>query len=182
MVGALKKLAISHAMIMGTIVAWAVTFESPQKIAKEFFHGVGDAFGHVYGIIICSLIFVAGLDGVGLIKSLISIMDANVNIAKISGTVGPFLLAVVTGSGDAASVAFNTAVTAHASSFGLILLNLGSVAAAAGGLGRTMSPIAGAAIICAGYAEVNPMELAKRNAIPTIITTVIFSITMLYMR
>jgi C4-dicarboxylate transporter len=179
-VAPLKQLAISHAMIVGSVVAFAVTRVNPAKITKEFFHGAGEGFGHVYGIITCSMVFVGGLTAIGLVDALIEIMDGNTNIAKVSGTVGPFLLAVVTGSGDAAAVAFNTAVTAHAPSFGLDPLNLGSVAAATGGLGRTMSPIAGAAIICAGYAGINPMELAKRNAIPTIMGTVFFAISMLY--
>jgi len=48
-------------------------------------------------------------------------------------------------------------------------------------LGRTMSPIAGACIICSGYANVNPIELAKRNAIPTIVGAVIFVFMSLYM-
>ena len=120
------------------------------------------------------------MNSIGLIKALISGMSAYPEIAKIAGTAGPFLLATMTGSGDAAAIAFNTAVTVHAASFGLEPLSLGASVAAAGGLGRTMSPIAGACIICASYAGVNPMELAKRNAIPTILGCVVFVIMSLY--
>ena len=41
----------------------------------------------------------------------------------------------------------------------------GLVSALGGTLGRTMSPIAGATIICAGIAGVDPMEVCKRNAL-----------------
>lgn len=176
MVPGMPKVEISHAMIIGSIVAFFVSYKkvNSQKTAKEFFHGVGEGFGHIYGIITCSLIFVAGLNAIGLVKTLITAMSAHPEIAKIAGTAGPFVLATMTGSGDAAAIAFNTAVTVHAQAFGLNPLHLGAAVAAAGGLGRSMSPIAGACIICAGYAGVNPIELAKRNAIPTIIGCVVF--------
>ena len=47
------------------------------------------------------------------------------------------------------------------------------------GLGRCMSPVAGAGIILAKMAGVNPMELAKRNAIPTIVAAFVVMITLL---
>ena len=31
-----------------------------------------------------------------------------------------------------------------------------------------MSPVAGVAIVCAGLAQVSPIEMAKRNAIPMV--------------
>ena len=36
-----------------------------------------------------------------------------------------------------------------------------------------MSPVAGAGIIIAGLAGINPMEMAKRNAVPCIVATVV---------
>ena len=86
-VPALKPLQISHAMIIGVFCAFAVTRVNPAKISKEFWHGVGDSFGHVFGIIICALVFVGGLQSVGLIKALINFMISNPAIAKVSGPV-----------------------------------------------------------------------------------------------
>lgn len=160
----LKQLAISHAMIIGVFCAFLVTRVSPAKISKEFWHGVGDSFGHVFGIIICALVFVGGMNAMGLIKALISLMISNPSIAKLSAAVGPFLLGVMSGSGDAAAVAFNKAVTPHADQFGLLAMDMGSMAAIGAALGRTMSPVAGGLIICATIAGVSPMEVAKRNA------------------
>ena len=179
----MAKLEISHAMIIGAMIAFIVTRKTTtaKDICKDFFAGMGEGFGHVYGIVTCSLIFVAGMNAIGLVKALITTMSAHHAIAKIAGTAGPFILATICGSGDAAAISFNTAVTVHAASFGLDPLHLGAAVAAAGGLGRTMSPIAGACIICSGYAGVNPIELAKRNAIPTIVGAIIFVFMSLYM-
>jgi len=159
-----KQLAISHAMIIGVFLAFIVTRANPGKIAKEFWHGAGDAFGHVFGIIICALVFVEGMKAIGLINAMMNAMTTHQAIAKLSATYGPFFLAIISGSGDAASVAFNKAVTIHAEQFGMLPMDMGSLAVIAGALGRTMSPIAGGAIICSAFAGINPMELAKRNA------------------
>ena len=73
------------------------------------------------------------------------------------------MMAVVTGSGDAAAFAFNEAITTHAADLGFAQDKLGMAAAIAGALGRTASPIAGACIVCAGLARANPFEVAKRT-------------------
>ena len=62
-------------------------------------------------------------------------------------------------------------------------MNLGSSAAIAGCLGRTMSPIAGAAMVACGLAGVsNPMELAKRNALPMIAGVIVMAILLMFLR
>ena len=179
-VPALKPLQISHAMIIGVFCAFAVTRVNPAKISKEFWHGVGDSFGHVFGIIICALVFVGGLQSVGLIKALINFMISNPGIAKISSAAGPFLLGIMSGSGDATAVAFNKAVTVHAADFGVSAMDMGSMAAIGGALGRTMSPVAGGLIICAGLAGTSPMEVAKRNAPGMVLACIAVLVLLLY--
>lgn len=182
-VPALKSLAISHAMIIGVMVACLITRTRPGEISNAFFKGMGNGFGHIYGIIICSSVFVAGLTATGLLKAMLSFMSSHPDMAKLTGSFGPFLLGVICGSGDAASVAFNNAVTPNAASFGLDPLNLGSVAAIGGALGRTMSPIAGAAMVACGLAGTNnPMDLAKRNAPAMIAGAIVMSVLLLFLR
>ncbi len=176
-----KPFTISYAMIVGCICAFAVTRKSGQDISKEFWKGAGESFGHVFGIIICALIFVEGLKTVGLIQQLIDLMVANPAIAKVSSGVGPLILGIISGSGDAAAVAFNKAVTIHAASMGIEPASMGSVVAISGALGRTMSPVAGGMIVCATLAGTSPMETAKRNAPGMIVATVVLIITMLYL-
>lgn len=175
-----KPLSISHAMIIGVFCAFLITRKNPQDISKEFWKGAGNSFGSVFGIIICALVFVNGLTSIGLIQQLIQTMINIPSVAKISSAIGPFLLGVMSGSGDAAAVAFNKAVTIHAADFGILPMSMGSVVAITGALGRTMSPVAGGMIICATLAGVSPMETAKRNAPGMIIATLAIMVIMLF--
>ena len=148
------KMGVPQAMLIGALVSLLVTRSNPTKLTKSFFDGMGDAYANIIGIIISVGVFVSG-----------NWMLESTGIVKIAATFGPFILAMISGSGDAATVAFNEAVTPHAAQFGLQAIDMGSMAALGGTLGRTMSPIAGATIICAGIAGVDPMEVCKRNAL-----------------
>lgn len=181
-VPAFKQFAISHAMIIGVFSAFVVTRVNPAEVSKAFFQGFGDGFAQVFGIITMALVFVSGMQALGLVKVMIDYMITNPALAKVSATIGPFFLAIICGSGEAASIAFNKAVTVDAAKLGLEAINLGSLAAITGALGRTMSPIAGAAIICSGFAKVNPLELAKRNALGMIIGAIVTMIMLMYLQ
>lgn len=174
-----KPLSIAHAMLIGVIAAFLITRTNPQEITKEFWKGAGNAFGHVFGIIVCALVFVGGMQAIGLIQAMMDLMTSRPEIAEVSSTAGPFVLGILSGSGDAAAVAFNKAVTVHAAEFGLSSMDMGSAAAIAGALGRTMSPVAGGMIICAGLAGTSPVETAKRNA-PGMILACIATTILLY--
>ena len=174
------KMGVPQAMIIGAILALAATRKSPVELTKSFFNGMGDAYANIIGIIISVGVFVAGLKALGLIKALIAWMLNSTGIVKIAATFGPFLLALISGSGDAATVAFNEAVTPHAAEFGIATMNMGSIAALGGTLGRTISPIAGATIICAGIAGVDPMEVCKRNALGIVCALLVGMVLLLF--
>lgn len=167
------KMGVAQAMIIGTILTCFITRTNPGSLAKAFFDGMGKAYGDIIGIIIAAGVFVAGMNAMGLVKAFIAAMINNPAIVKICASVGPFLLGFITGSGDAATFAFNEAVTPHAADFGLSIVQMGSMATLGGTLGRTMSPIAGATIIVAGIAGVNPMEITRRNGIPMVLAMVV---------
>jgi len=162
-VGLLPKIQVPTAMIIGAFIAWAVTRAKPKELSKSFFEGMGYSYGNVIGIIVAASVFTAGMSAIGLTNSLIEAMKQSEHVVRLGGTFGPFLIAVLGGSGDAATLAFNAAITPRAAEFGLSIPTLGSIANLAGALGRTMSPVAGAAIVCAGIAKVNPIELSKRT-------------------
>ena len=157
---------VSHAMIIGAVIAMLATRTGPGSITKTFFKGMGDAFGSIFGIIIAANIFVAGLKSCGIIKALIDYMSGSPMIAKAASVVGPFFVAVLSGSGEAASIAFNNAVSAHAPQFGLEIMNMGAMTVLSGGIGRSLSPVAGAMIICAGIAKVSPIAVTRWICIP----------------
>lgn len=164
-VGVIPEVSVPLAMLSGVILGVFVCWFNPQTATKEFFKGAGDSYGSIMGIIIAASVFAKGMDVIGLTGTLIEAMKHSEHIAKIACTFGPFAMAVLSGSGDAATLAFNTAITPHAAQFGYGIIEMGSVAQISGALGRSMSPVAGAAIVCAGIAGVNTIELAKRNAL-----------------
>lgn len=181
LVPGISKIAISHSMLIGVIVTMAVTRACPSELTKQFFKGAGNAFGSIFSIIIAAAIFTTGLESVGMIDALTKAMISNPGIAKISSAAGPFIMAVMTGSGEAATVAFNQAITINATQFGLDPMNMGSVAALAGSLGRAVSPLSGGVIILAGFAKVSTFDIVKRTAPGMIIaliliTTILFSL------
>lgn len=174
------KMGVPQAMIIGTVLTILVTRMNPREISDAFFEGMGTAYGKIIGIIISAGVFVSGLTTIGLVKLFINEMLNNPGIVKICAAFGPFLLGLLTGSGDGATFAFNEAITPYAQQFGMTEVQMGSMATLGGTLGRTMSPIAGATIICAGIAGINPMEITKRNAIPMLGALTVGMIVLLF--
>ena len=164
---------VPAAMLIGVIYAMVITWCDPNKATKEFFKGMGGAYGDILGIIIAAAVFSQGLKASGLVTMFIDFLTHNPDVARWGGTLGPFVMGIMTGSGDAAAYAFNGTVTPHAASLGYTIPDLGMASAISGALGRTMSPLAGSVIVCAGLAGVNPIELAKRTA-PGMIIAVFF--------
>lgn len=158
------RISVATAMLVGMVYTMAVTRSSPDGIVRQFFDGMGKGYANILGIIIAAGVFAAGLKAAGVVDAFITYLTQANEVAKLGGAAGPFILAVLTGSGDAAAFAFNEAVTPHAAEFGLTIENLGYLAAMAGGFGRLMSPLAGGMILVAGIAGVSPLAVVKRTA------------------
>ena len=169
-----KGLTVLESMLIGSVLGMLATWTSPTRVVTEFFDGMGRAYSFVIGIIIAAGVFIGGLEAAGLVKFFIEMLKDAKSAVPLLGTFGPFVVAVLSGSGDAAAIAFNTAVTPHAAQFGVTSVHLGNMAWVGGALGRSMSPVAAACIIGAGFAGVSPLDLAKRNAIPMLVAAVVF--------
>ena len=169
----IPEVSVPAAMLIGAALGFAVTLTKIDEVSKQFFDGMGNAYGNVIGIIVAASVFTTGMQLIGLTDALIAAMKGSSAIAKIAATFGPFIIAVLGGSGDAATLAFNGAITPHAPQLGFGILPMGSQAFIAGALGRSMSPVAGVAIVCAGLAQVNPIDMAKRNAVPMVVAAIV---------
>ena len=90
-------------------------------------------------------------------------------------------MAAISGSGNAAALAFNQAITPNAADFGLTIVQLGAVAQIAAGLGRSMSPVAGGVIILAGTVVNSSIVLIERTAIPAIVALIVVTLLMFAM-
>ena len=173
------KVNVPTAMIIGSIYAMAITRLNPNEGTKSFFKGMGDAYGGILGIIIAAAVFSQGLKSSGLIEQFICILINHPHLARWGGTIGPFLMGIMTGSGDAAAYAFNSTVTLKAELLGYQIPDLGMAVAISGALGRTMSPIAGSVIVCAGIAGISPFELAKRTSLGMFLSVLFIATCML---
>ena len=169
------KMGVAQAMVLGAILCILITRANPQEFSKTFFKGLGNGYGNILGIIIAAGVFAAGLRAAGLIDTFIALLRESNDIARWGGSLGPWFLGTITGSGDAATFAFNEAVTPHAAAFGMDIPHLGSLAFLSGTLGRTSSPIAGAMMVVAGIAMANPVEVAKRTIVPCFVGVVILA-------
>lgn len=162
------------AMICGIAYIALVTLMNPGELSKAFFKGMGTGYAQVIGLIVAAGVFSTGLQASGAVAAFIDALKHSNELARWGAAIGPFLMALGTGSGEAAIWAFNQAVTPSAASFGMEPHSLGLLAILAGQFGRTASPLAGAIIIVAGMAAADPMNVAKR-LVPGMVVAVILS-------
>jgi DcuC family C4-dicarboxylate transporter len=168
-----QGMSVLQAMTVGTVATALVARLKPGQVSKTFFDGMGGAYGGVIGIIIAAGVFIGGLNALGCIDRLIETLKHVQSAVPLAGMIGPFGIAVLSGSGDAATIAFNQAVLPHAESLGIGPVSLGNIAMICGALGRGMSPVAAATAIAAGYAGVSVFDIAKRTALPAIVTAIV---------
>lgn len=150
------------AMLIGVAVLALITLMNPGELSKAFFKGCGTGYASVIGLIVAAGVFAAGLQATGAVAAFIEFLKNSTEFARWGAAFGPFLMAIGTGSGEAAIWAFNQAVTPEAASFGMTPEGLGLLAISAGQLGRTASPLAGCIIIVAGFASADPIQVARR--------------------
>ncbi len=179
-----KAFSVPVCMLIGTGLGILVGLFNKQNLgdtSKKFCRGAGDGYCDVVILIAAAELFACGMESIGLSDALINAMKGSHDVALFAAAVGPFGMAVISGSGNAAALAFNEAITPHAAEFGLTVVQLGAIAQVAGALGRTMSPVAGCCIVLAGFAGVNPMDMIKRTAIPCIIAVAVSTVLLTMM-
>lgn len=168
-------------MLIGTgvgLIVGLINKLNPGEVSKKFCRGCGDAFCEVALLIAAAAVFASGMKSIGLTGALVDTMKGSESVAMASAVIGPWLMAIVCGSGNAAALAFNEVITPHAADFGMTVVQLGAVAQVAAGLGRTISPVAGGVIVIASIAGVNPIDICKRIFIPVCIALAVFTVGM----
>ena len=165
------KMSVATAMLMGLIYVMIVTRLNPQHLCSKFFDGMGSGYGSILGLIIAAGVFAAGLKSCGLISLFIDYLKNSSDVAKLGASFGPYLLGIITGSGNAAAFAFNESVTPHALEFGMKIEDLGFIACVSATLGRVSSPLAAGVILIAGIAGASPLDVVKRS-IPVMLCTI----------
>lgn len=162
-------------VLIGFIYVIFVTRSNPAELVKKFFDGMGSGYGSIIGLIIAAGVFAAGLRSCGVVSGFIDFLKDSSEIAKLGGSFGPYILGVMTGSGNAAAFAFCESVVPHAAEFGMKIQDLGFLTCLSATLGRVSSPLAAGVILIAGIAGTSPLEVIKRSA-PVSLTAIAFTL------
>ena len=85
----LPEVSVPAAMLIGVLLGFAVTFMKADEISKQFFDGMGSAYGNVIGIIIAAAVFTKGMELIGLTGALITAMKSSEAVATAGGDVRP---------------------------------------------------------------------------------------------
>ncbi len=114
-----------------------------SQVTVEFFKGMGHAFTSVISVIIAATCFLAGLESVGAIRAFTGLISSNPDAAHVMSPIITGVLAVISGSGTAPSVAFSQGVLPALAVGGQLSLAvmLGISGAIGASLGRTASPV-----------------------------------------
>jgi len=130
---------------------------------------MADAFAGVVMLLVGAGVFAQGLMGLGFIANLL-------DLAQSFGTGGIVIMLVLvvittlaaftTGSGNAPFYAFVELIPHLATSLGVNPAYLVIPMLQASNLGRTISPVSGVVVACAGMGNLSPFEVVKRTSLP----------------
>ncbi|WP_374422213.1 C4-dicarboxylate transporter DcuC [Chromobacterium sp.] len=137
---------------------------------------MGDAFSSVVMLIVAAGVFAHGLSALGFISQLIGLAQSFGSGAMVLMLVLvaiTTLAALTTGSGNAPFYAFVELIPKLAAESGINPAFLAIPMLQASNLGRTVSPVSGVVVACAGMGEVSPFEIVKRTSVPVIVGLVI---------
>ncbi|PSW09981.1 C4-dicarboxylate ABC transporter [Photobacterium sanctipauli] len=171
------KMDVVTAMFIALFVSMVCDFiytrdgKSVAASLKVYLEGMGNVFAGVVTLIIAAQVFVTGLQAIGFIDLLLN-SAANMGLGYSAMVVVLVsiivMITMLSGSGNAAFFSFSNLAPDVAAQVGTATAHVALPMQLASGLMRSASPVAGVVIACAAVANVSPIELAKRTAIPMI--------------
>lgn len=170
-------IAVSAIMLICTLLVILITAADVRSFGRhasavtvEFFSGMGYAFTNVISVIVAASCFLAGLEAVGAIRQLTGLISSSPATASLVSPTLTWILAVISGSGTAPSVAFSQAVLPSLVSSGSLTqaISLGVSGAIGASIGRTMSPVSAVMHFTSTIAGVTVPELVRIVLIPMV--------------
>ena len=163
------------AMIISIFLAMTMELmrtRQPKEVCKSiqvFFDGMGHLFATVVTLIVAGETFAFGLTKIGAID--LTIQGAQSSGVCVIGitlvmTVIVAVSAVIMGSGNASFYSFGALVPDVAKGLSMLPSTMITPMQMAASIARSASPIAAAVVAVAGVADVSPVDLVKRTAIP----------------
>ncbi len=162
-------LSVSMVMLICAFLAMMVDMKgATERLARlsdltnEFFQGMGYAFAKVISIILAAACFIGGLEALGVIADLAGVLGSNHAVAAVVSPVVTWSIAVLGGSGTAASVAFSKSMVPALAQIDVVhAVDLGVAGAIGANVGRTMSPVAAVVLFTSALADVPISDLIK---------------------
>ncbi len=164
---------IGLAMLVGVIVAAAVTPSKSRDCVKQFFEGAGYGFTHIISLIVVANCFGKAIEAAGLAEALGRLIAEMPNLMQPLAAFVPLAFAAVSGSGMASTQSLYGFFKGPADALGLDPVSVGALVSLGAAAGRTMSPVAAVTLMCATLTGSNPFALAKRVAIPLLVGMVV---------
>ena len=171
------RLDVVTAMLISLAIGMACESIRHRSLRKglsgitDFFRGMGEIFSSVVTLIVAAEVFAMGIKATGLIGSLVAMVEGNALGSSVMILTMVLLLgvaAMLTGSGNAALFSFSGMMPAIAGRMNTPIVSLILPSQFAGGLFRSISPVAGVIIAVAGAAKVTPFAIVKRTSVPMI--------------
>jgi len=167
--GSYSSRLIGLAMLVGTLVALAVSRGKVRDGARQFFDGAGYGFANIVSLIVTATCFGKAIESAGLATALGRIIAESPGLLQPLAAFVPLGFAALSGSGMASTQSlygffYDPAIDAHQDPTAI-----GSLVALGSAAGRTMSPVAAVTLMCATLTHTNPFTLARRVAAPLLI-------------
>ncbi len=157
---------IGLAMLVGVVVAAAVTPSKSRDCVKHFFDGAGYGFTHIISLIVTANCFGIAIKEAGLAQALGQLITGTPGLMQPLAAFVPLSFAAVSGSGMASTQSLYGFFHTPAVSLGIDPVSVGALLSLGAAAGRTMSPVAAVVLMCATMTGTNPFTLAKRVAVP----------------
>jgi DcuC family C4-dicarboxylate transporter len=182
------KMPVVTAMIISIALAMLFEFirtrdlKAVFKSIQVFFDGMGEIFATVVTLIVAGETFAYGLTKIGAIDLIIEgARDSGFGAVGITlvMTLIVAISAVIMGSGNAPFYSFGALVPDIATKLSMLPAVMITPMQMASSIARSASPITAAIIAVAGIADVSPVDIVKRTAIPMMVALVssfVFSI------
>ncbi len=157
---------IGAAMLVGVVAASLAVPGKVAGVAGAFFQGAGYGFTHIISLIVAANCFGKGVEAIGLADALGRLIEEVPWLLLPATGALPLGFAVLCGSGMATTQSLFPFFAAPALRLGIDPGLVGAVMSLAAAAGRTMSPVAAVTLMCGELTGTNPLELARRVAIP----------------
>lgn len=176
------KMDVVTANFIGVAVVFLIELirrKDRNEVPKDItviLKAMGNSFANVVSIIIAASVFAEGIKQLGGVTILVN------GIAKLKGaslltillmTLITYGAAVLMGSGAASLYAFAPLVPGISTNLGISSISMILPMELGTAIGRGMSPVAGATIAIAGYADIDTIKVVKRTTIPLVIALVV---------